>query len=308
MCSNYAFQRNLFSLYLVLAFIDCFIISAYDPARLCGGNGYRNVSDGLCVCSYGFHGSSCQYKHCPFGESWLSEPKTDNVREVPLVPCSNMGYCNPLTGTCECRDGYIGRACERIGCPSAAFTREKVAIEVGTSAGALISSDFVPTVAVKPCSGHGVCMSIKDAGESFDGYNFVRPPITYTNWDAEKLQGCFCDSGWEGHDCSYKSCPKGVDPTENSAYHSKATFVLECKATGGYFSMLVMGKYTPPIPHDADQRYLKYAIEQNPDAGEVTVAIQSSFPSICGQSSIVQTHIQFDNFLGDRPPIFLTKQ
>jgi hypothetical protein len=31
-------------------------------------------------------------------------------------------------------------------------------------------------------------------------------------WDYDKLQGCKCDEGYEGHDCSLRSCPLGDDP------------------------------------------------------------------------------------------------
>lgn len=29
------------------------------------------------------------------------------------VECSNMGTCDRVTGTCQCRDGFEGQACER---------------------------------------------------------------------------------------------------------------------------------------------------------------------------------------------------
>jgi hypothetical protein len=67
--------------------------------------------------------------------SWLSDPISDGVHNVPLVACSNMvdatnfsvnlphlqhalcfmlqGFCDIMTGQCDCRSGYEGRACER---------------------------------------------------------------------------------------------------------------------------------------------------------------------------------------------------
>ena len=51
------------------------------------------------------------------------------------------------------------------------------------------------------CSGHGTCEYITELG-------------TYasSNWDATKVQGCNCDGGWEGYDCSLRMCPRGDDP------------------------------------------------------------------------------------------------
>ena len=51
------------------------------------------------------------------------------------------------------------------------------------------------------CSGHGTCEYIGELG-------------TYasSNWDATKIQGCKCDGGWEGYDCSERMCPRGDDP------------------------------------------------------------------------------------------------
>ena len=34
----------------------------------------------------------------------------------------------------------------------------------------------------------------------------------YLNWDADAIQGCFCDWGYGGPDCSLKLCPRGDDP------------------------------------------------------------------------------------------------
>ena len=44
--------------------------------------------------------------------------------------------------------------------------------------------------------------------------SLIRPSMTYTNWDANKIQGCLCDIGYEGFDCSRRACPKGRDPMQ----------------------------------------------------------------------------------------------
>jgi hypothetical protein len=52
------------------------------------------------------------------------------------------------------------------------------------------------------CSGHGTCEYLTDLS---GGY-------TSTMWDVNKIQGCKCDGGWSGFDCSLRMCPRGDDP------------------------------------------------------------------------------------------------
>lgn len=84
--------------------------------------------------------------------------------------------------------------------------------------------------------------------------SLIRPPVNYNNWEADKLQSCLCDEGWEGYDCSQRSCPKGRDPTvaSNTAHsltdRAEEVFVLQCQADAGFFSILALGRYVVSIP------------------------------------------------------------
>ncbi len=139
----------------------------------------------------------------------------------------------------------------------------------------------------------------------------VNPSMSYNNWDADRIQGCLCDYGWEGYDCSLKSCPAGRDPTDPFLEYSKEeTFFLQCQANEGYFSILVLGKFTDPIPYDADPAYLQHALEAIPNVGKVSVSTPAntgSFPQICGLSSVTTTTIQFMSRFGSLPPILVTR-
>lgn len=49
--------------------------------------------------------------------------------------------------------------------------------------------------------------------------NGVRVPKSYGanpndahTWDAHRIMGCLCDEGFEGYDCSQRTCPLGNDP------------------------------------------------------------------------------------------------
>lgn len=171
--------------------------------RFCNGRGYRDEY-GLCRCIGNYHGENCGYRKTLllnlFGvagdffslpcrlvltcfvdrlfpqqntartesrgsrlrpkttrgtqsswsaATWYACAITDSRLSISLLlnsECS-QGYCDMFTGECVCRDGYEGRACERLSCPSVKMTTGKSI----------------------PCGGHGVCMSMRDAGRGFDG-------------------------------------------------------------------------------------------------------------------------------------------
>lgn len=133
------------------------------------------------------------------------------------------------------------------------------------------------------------------------------------------LQSCLCDEGWQGYDCSQRSCPVGRDPTAPSSTAnslksiSEEVFVLQCQADAGYFSILALGRYSEPIPFDADPAYLKDVLERlslsagNVDVSMPAVSEDGGEPSVCGANHIVSTEIVFTEHKGSRPPMMLTR-
>lgn len=303
-------------LFLIILFLlPGFVGGQIAGIAFCNGKGYVNATDGLCVCITGFHGAGCEYRHCPFGTSWLARPVESDVRNMPNVPCSDMGYCNILTGRCECRDGFEGRACERTACPTSFdFTLQpEVEVDPGLVSLFLTSAEQVGqdfSFAIH-CSGHGQCKTMREMGNDFDGVTLIRPSINYNNWEADKLQGCICDEGWGGRDCSQRLCPMGRDPTlPSTATAREETFVLQCQADSGYFSVLVLGHFSEPIPFDADPGYLQHALTAMSRSAEVDIVMPADAftgePSVCGSTEVVSTEITFTSFIGDRPPIMVT--
>ena len=139
-----------------------------------------------CECEEGRSGPDCALIDCPVGPSWFSMPSSDNTAHADSE-CSDMGTCNRNTGNCQCHDGFTGGACEYLTCQS-------------------------------DCHGNGECVSMATLAEN-NHVNEVLTPYTYGSdpnnaltWDSHQVHGCLCSEGWEGYDCSLKSCPKGDDP------------------------------------------------------------------------------------------------
>merc|ERR1711937_1112254 len=72
------------------------------------------------------------------------------------------------------------------------------------------------------CSGHGVCMNDDISNYHAAGKTFLPSGDTDINtwgnlWSSNKFQGCKCDGGWSGNDCSLRQCPRGDGPETQCA-------------------------------------------------------------------------------------------
>jgi len=190
--------------------------------------------------------NDCSERICPFGLAHVDTPKGDldassgaldgpGVKVVPnsfiypygtqeqfpdmvdsdgnvlpntahyYMECSNKGVCDRASGACSCITGYEGSACQRASCPS-------------SSAGV--------------CSGHGTCDTLGEWAEEDNGN-------IYALWDKDSTMICNCDPGYEGPDCSLRSCKHGFDPLYDDdglaqIRYSNWTFVIYAKASAAF--------------------------------------------------------------------------
>ena len=166
-------------------------ISEASCPNKCSGHGSCGAYD-VCECDEKFLGGDCSQRQCPYTRAWVDTAQNDNDAHY-YAECGNKGSCDRVTGVCLCDAGYTGSGCRRMGCPSF----------IGGQ------GSETPTT----CSGHGTCEFIEELADDVDDKRIAGAANRlYTAWDQEKIMGCKCDAGYEGHDCASRMCPRGDDP------------------------------------------------------------------------------------------------
>lgn len=270
----------------------------------CSGHGVcAGTPTWQCSCSEGWKSGDCSLRTCPFGHAWVDTPTRNNFAHG-FSECSNMGICDREKGTCDCRVGFTGGACERLNCPK---------------------GDGVL------CAGHGECITMRELalGAKKNGnptpFQYGSDQNNGNTWDADHILGCSCDSGWKGIGCREKTCPYGDDPRTEGVHEVqvfKCTFgsnspspspnkvpdstskqsgnmqsiiapqagqpitVRKPAANTPYFTLVFRGETTPPIyPHDtvfALQKKLEYIST----IGAVDVTLKHA-STVCDSSGVV---------------------
>jgi len=156
----------------------------------------------MCICDRNWQANDCSERICQFGNAHVDTPKGDlnmdgtisspdhpkidnsfvypygTTEQFPQMEDSEL---NELTNSAhyymECSNGYDGVACQRASCPGFPAS----------------------------CSGHGVCKTKRQLAAA-DNDN------VYQLWDKDATMGCECDDGYDGADCSLRTCKHGIDP------------------------------------------------------------------------------------------------
>lgn len=145
----------------------------------CSGHGRCGIND-VCDCMQNWVGGDCSMRLCPLVRAWQDTAEGNNDAHY-YKECGARGTCDREKGICDCDVGFTGSGCRRMVCPD-------------------------------DCNGHGVCDFIEElAQNSFDKRINGNRATKYELWDQEKIMGCRCDPGYEGHSCAKRACPKGDD-------------------------------------------------------------------------------------------------
>lgn len=130
------------------------IVGDCSMQNFCNGHGTCLNSTSTCACYDGWGSSAdisfykspdCSQRVCSSGRAWADIP-TGPTTAHAVMECSNRGVCDRTTGICTCFDGFIGSACQRTICPN-------------------------------ECSGHGVCLSMKQLARTSNALPLA--PNTY---------------------------------------------------------------------------------------------------------------------------------
>ncbi|TMW59539.1 hypothetical protein Poli38472_004608 [Pythium oligandrum] len=170
----------------------------------CSGHGRCGKND-VCDCMQNWTGGDCSGRVCPFARAWHDTAVGDDDAHY-YAECSNRGVCDREKGVCDCDDPFSGSGCRRLGCP-------------------------------KDCNGHGTCEFIEElAANGYDPRIGGASGRKYTLWDQEKIMGCHCDPGWEGHECNQRVCPKGDDPLTTDQYEMSQAIVIDAETITGFLT------------------------------------------------------------------------
>merc|ERR1719364_330154 len=185
----------------------------------CSGNGICGAND-KCSCFQNWQGPDCSARTCPYALAWADTADGTNSAHY-YAECSNKGVCDRKTGECKCFDGYEGKGCRRSTCPEGC-SGHGTCEYIDELAGDFYDRRTGPGAKYKTLSGTKQGSEVNhDAGANgqplsnavTDSDNTQKNNgHLYQLWDAQKIQGCKCDLGYSGPDCSSRIAPKGDDP------------------------------------------------------------------------------------------------
>ncbi|KAF1329562.1 Transmembrane protein, partial [Globisporangium splendens] len=188
--------------------------------------------------------------------------------------CSNRGDCDEETGVCNCYLVPMPGYRSSDGCGNVGVRGDCGAANDKNKYGGPIKS----CVGELACSGHGYCtgspsfrcVCAKKAGRvaiapdlSLEAdvdspllrFDYGVDPNSAQTCDRDSVLGCKCDSGYEGYNCSQRSCPRGDDPATTGQVDEIQ--LLKCIATGGTFQLLYRTSFSADIPFDATPSTLR---------------------------------------------------
>ncbi|KAG2800201.1 hypothetical protein PC116_g22922 [Phytophthora cactorum] len=255
--------------------------------------------------------------------------------------CSNRGDCNFETGQCKCftnpmpgyrsSDGY-GNPADTATVPvrrlTGAFASKDGRLEIVRRENVRqahhgsplrhqcscytpfegAACEYMKCSGYPACSGHGQCMTIRqlsleaDADSESVVFDYGTDPNNIKTFDRDNVLGCKCDPGYEGYDCSKRSCLKGDDPVTTDQVDEIQ--LLKCTATGGVFRLQYRTITSVDIPFDATLDVLRDTLMNSFGFDDPAVEYSSGTKACSAPGStdnIITVAFPIDH--GDIPPL-----
>lgn len=220
----------------------------------CSGHGECDSETISCTCRAGWQAADCSERVCPKGKSWFQMPTADDRSHLTETECSDMGICDRTTGMCTCFPGFEGENCNIMSCPGAN----------------------------SPCNGRGTCLTMSQLARlallpqgipPIPVYTYGEVPNDPATWDAERMKGCHCNTGFTSYDCSKKLCPVGDDPDTEGQLDERQRLTCTHKGAGS-FNFVFRGETAAAVTTAATTIEVKAALESLDGIGEVKVELE----------------------------------
>merc|ERR1711988_1282367 len=207
----------------------------------CSGNGICGAND-KCSCHQNWQGSDCSLRTCTFTLAWADTADGTNQAHY-YAECGNKGICDRKSGECKCFDGYEGKGCRRSTCPEGCSGHgtceyiDEMAQDYqdrrqgpGNKYQDLSCSSQLqfPAKTTSCASGSLITSNAVSRRANTD----IPNGHLYQLWDAQKIQVCRCDLGYDGPDCSHRISPKGDDPLTSIKMNMQKQTVMIGPSTG----------------------------------------------------------------------------
>ncbi|KAG7401421.1 hypothetical protein PHYBOEH_001413 [Phytophthora boehmeriae] len=172
--------------------------------------------------------------------------------------------------------------------------------------------DTSSVICPNDCSGHGTCYTMEQLAKlstlngEIMGWTYGAVPNKKETWDYDMIQGCKCSPGWEGHDCSLRSCPTGDDPM--TLRQQNEVQILVCKGSSGFFTLKFRDAATPQLPFSTPVTLLASALEALTTIGKVLVTYSTDANGVtgspaCNAAGSNNIRIEFLTNFGGLPPL-----